>query len=85
MSSNLPPGVSDSDLPGNRSEYIAEEEFIEWMMDRFWEENLTIGEMYLAVSAGIIYVKAGRVKEKNIGKIQRQRKSKSKEMNIRIT
>lgn len=39
MASNLPPGVSESDIPGNRPEDVAYEEFWEHLNRKFKEKH----------------------------------------------
>lgn len=51
--SNLPPGVTESMIPGNRPEDLAEEEFVDWMLDRFYEEKFDIDDMYDVIEIGI--------------------------------
>jgi len=60
MTSNLPPGVSDDMLPGNRPEDITWESAIEQACDELCESDLTAEEVRRAVKIGIAAVKAER-------------------------
>lgn len=60
MSSNLPPGCSVNDIPGNRPEDMAWEEIDVWATERFAEAGLSLEEYQRAVMAGIAAVKAQR-------------------------
>ena len=44
INSNLPPGLSDNMLPGNTSDDIAFETFIDWLSDFMSDKKITIEE-----------------------------------------
>jgi hypothetical protein len=58
MSSNLPPGVTDSMLPGNRPEDALWEAFEGWALDNLC--SLEITEAYRAVKIGMAAIEAER-------------------------
>jgi len=58
--SNLPPGCSVNDIPGNRPEDIASEEAFEWAMDHFTEMGLDTMEVRRAATIGAAAVIAER-------------------------
>lgn len=60
MLSNLPPGVTDSMLPGNTSADIEWEKFMEYANEQFIAADLSVEEAYRAVRAGIAAIKATR-------------------------
>ena len=59
---NMPPGCSPSDIPGNRPEDMAWEDFSIWATDELADpkNGLTIAEAGRAVLIGIAAVKADR-------------------------
>ena len=56
MSSNLPPGVTDSMLPGNRPEDIEWDKFFDWATQQLM--TLDVDDAYRAVKIGIAGVQA---------------------------
>lgn len=56
--SNLPPGVTDLMIPGNRPEDAEFENFMEWVWDKFADSALDIPEMKRALLIGIAGVQA---------------------------
>lgn len=58
MSSNLPPGVTDAMLPGNRPEDLAWERFWDYAQDRL--STLDISEAYMALDIGTASIAAIR-------------------------
>jgi hypothetical protein len=58
VSSNLPPGVRESDIPGNRPEDLGWEMFEEWGFEEFRKSGLDPDECRRAVLIGIAGVKA---------------------------
>ena len=60
MPSNLPPGVRECDIPGNRPEDGLWEAFTDWAVEQLCNSGLTIEESRRAVIVGIAAVKAER-------------------------
>ena len=60
MSSNLPPGVTDNMLPGNRPEDLQWDEVLEWAANELSESGLDPDEVQRAVVIGIAAVQAER-------------------------
>lgn len=60
MSSNLPPGVTEGMIPGNRPNDLEWERAWEWADQVVNETNLTVQEFQRAVLVGIAGVKAER-------------------------
>ncbi len=56
--SNLPPGVTDSMLPGNRPEDIDFDSLMDWICDKLIVSELTTSEIKRAVLMGIAGVQA---------------------------
>ena len=56
--SNLPPGVTESMIPGNRPENQSWDDFIEWVYDEFVDSELSVDEAYLAIKMGIASIKS---------------------------
>ena len=50
---NLPPGVNEGMIPGNRQEDQDWDDFLEWANDRFVESGLSVEDCRAAVKAGI--------------------------------
>lgn len=53
MLSNLPPGVTESMLPGNRPEDQEWDEFCDWAIERMSCSNLSIEQLRTALRNGI--------------------------------
>lgn len=64
MSSNLPPGCSVSDIPGNRPMDLKWEGFEEWALDKLCA--LPIDEAERAVLIGLAAVEAERAKIRDL-------------------
>lgn len=60
MSSNLPPGVTDSMLPGNRAEDIAWESFHEWLDDEATANRLSAQDARIVWRLGLAAWDAAR-------------------------
>ena len=60
MASNLPPGVTESMIPGNRPEDMARESAEEKLLDALSAENLTPFEYEIVREVGIKAVRAFR-------------------------
>jgi hypothetical protein len=59
---NLPPGVSVSDIPGNRPEDLEWEEFHEWIDKLVERNNFSIDTMRNAIYIGLnVIEKSGEV------------------------
>jgi hypothetical protein len=58
MSSNLPPGVTESMIPGNRPEDRAFDEATEWGIDQFVGAGFDGADIRRAVKIGIAAIKA---------------------------
>lgn len=67
MSSNLPPGISESDIPGNRPEDFEWEFFHEQIDNDCYDIGLTVEEARLAWSRGVDTITAIRNKEQRDG------------------
>lgn len=50
---NLPPGVNEGMIPGNRQEDMDWDIFLEWAYDQFEESDLSVEDCRAAVKAGI--------------------------------
>lgn len=55
---NLPPGVTESMLPGNRPEDAEWDTFAEWSFDQYIDSGLDVDDCKKAVLLGIKAVKA---------------------------
>lgn len=55
MASNLPPGVNDNMIPGNRPEDLREEKFFEDHAERCAKEGITLDEDWESERAGRIF------------------------------
>jgi len=58
--SNLPPGCSINDIPGNRPEDIATEQAEDNLLDKLAKAGLEPGEYLIVLRAGLAAVKAAR-------------------------
>lgn len=56
MASNLPPGVSDCDIPGNRPEDIAWDEFMDYVLDEL--QSYDIEDAYRIIKIGKAAIEA---------------------------
>ena len=60
MSSNLPPGVTESMLPGNRPEDMSWERFHEWLDAEIEGNNLSLDDAYIIWRMGLTAYKTAR-------------------------
>ena len=60
MASNLPPGCTESMIPGNRPEDMAWEAAEEWAMDYLNDAKLSIEEYRRAILVGVAAIIAER-------------------------
>ena len=68
MSSNLPPGVTEGMIPGNRPEDIAWDEFYEWFEDQCCDHGITVDQAYEICKRGISVLCDKAIKERKDGK-----------------
>lgn len=64
--SNLPPGVRECDIPGNRPEDGEREAMEEWAIQELIDSDLTVDECSRAIKIGIAAIKAEREDVKNL-------------------
>jgi len=62
MRSNLPPGVTEDMIPGNRPEDGEWEEFHEWLEDLFIASKISPAEARVAVSQAHAQIQSNRAK-----------------------
>lgn len=55
MSSNLPPGVTESMIPGNRPEDMAWESFYEWLDGECAEHGIDVNEAGVIFKQGLAF------------------------------
>lgn len=60
MSSNLPPGCRESDIPGNRPEDVEFESAMEKAEEILYNAKLTPDELVIAAEGGVAFVLATR-------------------------
>ncbi len=53
MRSNLPPGVTESMIPGNRPEDMEWERFWDWANDQFIDAGITVEQAYEVINNGL--------------------------------
>lgn len=78
--SNLPPGVTESMIPGNRPEDAEWDAFYDWFEDQCVESGFTVEEVRLAVTIGFSGLKGVKKDLNEMFRVVREDERQSLEM-----